>query len=169
MPKTQYKSILGQKDGFRGRLRRKGVRVQVRGKTAIECAMRLNYLCKKKGWPLPNPKVGVSAPPVLKKNEPTQFKGVYKKKDGTFRALRRYKGARVFASSKESALKCAKRLNWRCRFVKFPIPNPEAGYEKPPLVSVVESRFLQKQGNKMMYNSLSWFQEEDSEEDSDTE
>ena len=133
-----------------GSIKTKTETVTSYGKTEVECAQKLNYLCKEKGWDLPNPKVG-----VLKPTERTyangEYRCVYKMGNG-YRGSKQHREnnkveyANAYA---KSALMCAQILNYRCKQKGWDLPNPDVGVLNPIEAPSKSWKVIAKRAKKM--------------------
>ena len=92
------------------------------------CARRLNFRCREKGVPIPNPDAGFEDPPQ-KRDKSSPFHLV--SKDGNGFMGRKIVKGKVAQAYGKTALECAKRLNYRCREAGFDLPNEGVGFADP--------------------------------------
>lgn len=64
--------------------------------------------------------------------EKTEFTNVRREDVNFYRGWKCVKGTIVKCKA-STALSCAKQLNFRCREMNWPLPNPRAGFEKPSI------------------------------------
>ena len=156
MTKTKYKNVRRCPiNGFIGQKRHRGKTVIAVGKTALDCAKHLNFNCKRKKFPLPNPSVplqegkcGVNAA------SPTKYNNVNKKPNGRFQGFKSFIGKRVSVQS-GTALSCARMLNYKCREQEIPLANPSVGFTMPKShrkkrrkVSIRRKKLMSKMGQQ---------------------
>lgn len=144
---TEFVNVRKSNFGFKGHKQKGSERISTRGKTPLECAMRLNWRCKEKGWEIPNPKAGFLKD-TSRKNQNRKYNNIWEESKG-FAGSKSMGGISITARGK-TAKQCARRLNLKCRRAGIPHPNPGIGEEKSSKRSVenqTEYTNVRVQGN----------------------
>ena len=115
---------LKSKEAFRGHVWHGEKFVAVQADSAIECARRLNGKCQQLGLPLRNPKISVK---IVADDTATEYVNVrYSDSNGTFVGCASENGVRL-AVYDNCALRCAKKLNKKCKENGLRLRNPSVG------------------------------------------
>lgn len=119
MVTTTFKNVKHNKGNrYIGVQVRNGVTCIVHGDCARQAARRLNYLCRMKGFPIPNPTVGYEK----------LYSNISKRKD-EFVGQKTYRGEKITVVAKTERM-AAKKLNSKCVQRGIKMPNPELGIVK---------------------------------------